>query len=174
LIVATHHDLEKQAREGRFRSDLYFRISTIPLRVPALHERREDILLLARNFLRRLAAELGRPEAGLSPEVERVLTEHRWPGNIRELRNVLERALLVSEAGRIRVEDLSFAGRISAPSPPAPSPQDEALNLEQLERRAIERAIAVESGHVGRAAARLGIPRSSLYKKLKQLGLVSR
>jgi DNA-binding NtrC family response regulator len=185
LIAATHHDLERQVREGRFRGDLYFRISTIPLRVPALHERREDIPLLARAFLARLSAELGRSEAALSPGVEQVLAEHRWPGNIRELRNVLERALLVSEGDEIRVEDLSFAARIALPqAPPAtastgappstPFSLEESLNLEQLERQAIARAMAVESGHVGRAAARLGIPRSSLYKKLKQLGPASR
>jgi len=167
LIAATHHDLGRLVEEGRFRGDLYFRISTIPLTVPPLRERLEDIPLLARHFLDGFAAEMGRPGAALSERALFALERYHWPGNLRELRNVLERALLVSEGNLIHERDLRFATRIGA------SAESAVLSIEELERKGIERALQVEEGHVDRAAHRLGIPRSSLYKKLKRYGLAT-
>jgi DNA-binding NtrC family response regulator len=165
LIAATHHDLTALVEGGLFRGDLFFRISTIPLRVPPLRERLEDIPVLARHFLDRFGSELGRRGASLSGEALAALQQYRWPGNVRELRNVLERALLVAEEEVIRPRDLRFA---TLAPPPA---NDAVLPLDELERRGIERGLDAEGGHVGRAAQRLGVPRSSLYKKIKRYGL---
>jgi DNA-binding NtrC family response regulator len=172
LLAATHHDLGRLAQEGRFRSDLYFRINTLPLTVPPLRERVEDIPVLARGFLSRFATELGRGGITLADDGLLALQQYRWPGNIRELRNVLERAVLVSEGHVIRRQDLRFA--LSPHPPPASDPSTSdasASTLEDLERRGIEQALRAEHGHVDRAAHRLGIPRSSLYKKIKKYGL---
>jgi DNA-binding NtrC family response regulator len=166
LLAATHHDLGRLAQEGKFRSDLYFRISTLPLTVPPLRERAEDIPILARGFLAHFATEMGRGGVSLADDGLAALQQYRWPGNIRELRNVLERAVLVSEGDVIRRQDLRFAL-----SQGAPAPAEGSGTLEDLERRGIEKALEAESGHVDRAARRLGVPRSSLYKKIKKYGL---
>ena len=165
LIAATHQDLGVAAREKRFRSDLYFRISTLILHVPALRERPEDIPIIARHFLEELGTARGRGGVRLTPDAEAALARYRWPGNIRELRNVLERAVLLSGGGPLSRNDLRF----EVTSDEAGAEED--LTLEELERRHIERALRRENGHVERAAARLGIPRSSLYERLKRLGI---
>jgi transcriptional regulator with PAS, ATPase and Fis domain len=163
LLAATHADLVRLVAEKRFRQDLYYRISIVPLVVPPLRERPEDILPLARELLGRI-----RPRAlNLTPAAERALCEYRWPGNIRELRNVLERAALLTDAGCIDRADLRFSRPIS----PSEASDHGGLTLADLERRHIERAIELEGGHVERAARRLDIPRSSLYAKLKRYGL---
>jgi DNA-binding NtrC family response regulator len=166
LIAATHRDLVALSREEKFRSDLYFRISTITLTVPPLRRRVEDIPLLARNFVRSLAAEMGRPERDLQRDALAALQSYSWPGNVRELRNVLERALLLSTGDAIFAGDLrfDFDGR---GAPPALSTAD---RLEDIERAHVIRVIGEENGHVERAATRLGIPRSTLYQKLKAYG----
>jgi DNA-binding NtrC family response regulator len=167
LIAASHHDLVALVQEKRFRSDLYFRISTLPLTVPSLAERASDIPLLAASILQRLGPELGRGTVTLSPTAETALTRYPWPGNIRELRNVLERAVLLGASARIEAQDLRFDdGLVSVASAP-----DSSLTLLEVERRHIELVLREERGHVERAARRLGIPRSSLYQKVKQLGL---
>jgi DNA-binding NtrC family response regulator len=168
LIAATHHDLATLVRDGSFRSDLYFRISTIPLRVPPLRERREDIPLLARHLLERSAKDLGRGSIGLSSEALRALQAHSWPGNIRELRNVLERAALLSGRNVLGSEDLLFDLPIQAYRPAS----DAKLTLLELEREHIDRVLREEGGRVERAAVRLGVPRSSLYQKIKKHGIV--
>jgi DNA-binding NtrC family response regulator len=165
LIAATHQDLGTATREKRFRSDLYFRVSTLILHVPALRERPEDIPVLARSFLAEMGTARGRGGVGLQPDAETALMRYAWPGNIRELRNVLERAVLLSGGGALSRGDLRFES-----SPDEPAAEDD-LTLEELERRHIERVLRRENGHVERAAVRLGIPRSSLYERLKRLGI---
>ena len=167
LLTATHQDLEALVAERRFRSDLFFRISTVPLRVPPLRDRREDIPLLAETLLRGIAADLGVPGAGLAPDAVKALAEHAWPGNVRELRNVLERGVLLSGRRVLLRSDLLFGGG-GVPDPASGG------TLESVERRHIEAALREEDGHVGRAARRLGVPRSSLYEKLKRLGIPAR
>ncbi|ATB36434.1 sigma-54-dependent Fis family transcriptional regulator [Cystobacter fuscus] len=178
LIAATHQNLVERVRAGRFRGDLYFRISTLPLRLPALRERPEDIPIIARDMLERLSLELGRPGLGLTGEAEASLRGYTWPGNLRELRNVLERAALLAPHSMLRTEDMDFNTALAAMLPGAPTtpvPESElSLTLREVERRHISRVLAAEGGHVGRAAQRLGIPRSSLYQKLKSLGLSAR
>ncbi|MDC0713639.1 sigma-54 dependent transcriptional regulator [Stigmatella sp. ncwal1] len=179
LIAATHQDLIEQVRTRQFRGDLYFRISTLPLRIPALRERPEDIPLLAHASLEQLSRELGRPGLKLTPQAEAALRAYPWPGNLRELRNVLERAVLLSSRSTLRVEDLEFNGFAIArmlndfPGETEGSPELN-LTLREVERRHITRVLEAEGGHVGRAAQRLGIPRSSLYQRLKSLGLSSK
>ncbi|HRP96660.1 MAG TPA: sigma-54 dependent transcriptional regulator [Rhodocyclaceae bacterium] len=169
LIAATHRDPLRLVEEGRFRSDLYFRLSTIRLVIPPLRERIEDIPPLTRHLLERCAAELGRNAIVLSADAQRVLQAYPWPGNIRELRNVLERAVLLSPKTRIDTEDLFF----DRPPTPVDAQQELHLSLEDVERRHIERVLRAEQGRVAEAARKLGIPRSSLYQKLKRYGIPS-
>lgn len=166
LIAATHKDLAEQVREGRFRSDLYFRINSIPLTVPALRERREDIPLLAETLMAQLQPTLGRP-VELSGTAMQALRDYAWPGNIRELRNVLERAALLCEQGVVTPRDLRFApfGVVEAPV------QGTHLTLEEMERQYIERVLREEGGRVAQAALRLDVPRSTLYQKIKTYGI---
>lgn len=166
LVAATHQDLTALVRQQRFRSDLYFRVSTIPLTVPPLRQRPEDIPPLARHLLERCGREMGRAGVSVCPEALDALCEYSWPGNIRELRNVLERALLVSDEAAIRTQDLRLAGPGLAVS--TPFGREETLVLSDLERSAIEAALAAENGNVECAARRLGISRSALYKKIKR------
>jgi DNA-binding NtrC family response regulator len=170
LIAATNADLTGLVREGRFRSDLYFRINTIPLVVPPLRERREDIPLLARQILERLARDLGRPGLRLAPEALEALRGYSWPGNARELRNVLERAVLRAEGEEIRTADFRFAPALAETAVAAGRPETAGSGetLADLERLQIERVLREERGRVVNAAQRLGIPRSTLYQKIKE------
>ncbi|MFN7954430.1 MAG: sigma-54 dependent transcriptional regulator [bacterium] len=167
LFAATHVDLAARVRDRRFRSDFYFRISALPLRMPSLRERGEDLGVLAVHILGILAAELGRPGIELTPAALRRLTSYHWPGNIRELRNVLERAVLYSNGRTVDASAVRFDV--------APSPRDRtgdlSLTLADVEMRHLVRVVEAERGNVERAAARLGIARSTLYQKMKQFGL---
>ena len=167
FIAATCQDVKQLVQEKKFREDLYFRISTLVVSVPPLRERREDIPLLARDILRDFAAELGREEAVLTPDAEQGLCAYRWPGNIRELRNVLERAVLLGDRCPIERRHLYF----NEAAVEAPPEADLNLTLEELERRHIERVLQREQGNVEQAAKHLDIPRSSLYQKIKRYGL---
>lgn len=175
LVAASHQSLPQLVQEKKFRSDLYFRISTIPLRVPSLRERAEDIPVLARQLLAGLAGDLGRRGLRLSPDAERALTTYAWPGNVRELRNVLERAALLCGRDVLESKDLRFenAGRLQADSPPplAPDGAQAHLTLDELERIHIERVLQELAGRVTEASQRLGIPRSTLYQKIKRYGI---
>lgn len=166
LIAATSQDLGLLVREKRFRSDLYFRISTIPLTVPPLRDRSEDIPLLIQYLLKGFAADLGRGEVRLSTDAERALQAYAWPGNVRELRNVLERALLLSGHNILTPKDFHF----DTASAPDVWLDDSNLTLLELEQRHIERVLQ-EERNVDQAAKRLGIPRSSLYQKIKRYGI---
>ncbi len=170
LISATHHDVPTLVREGRFRDDLYYRIGAILLRVPPLRERTEDIVPIAHVLLNRLAADLGRPGVGLSGSAAELLVAHDWPGNIRELRNVLERAILLARGTVIEAGMLPIGAGGSAPASRAADGEDLKLSLDDVERRHIERVLKDEGGHVDRAAVRLGISRSTLYQKVKRYG----
>lgn len=165
LVAATHHDLAASVSEGTFRGDLYYRISTVPLRVPPLRERVEDIIPLVHRLLARVSADLGRGEVTLAQDAERALEEYTWPGNIRELRNVLERAVLLAGRDRLARADLRFEPAHTAAT------EELTLSLADVERRHIERVFAAERGSVSRTAKRLGIARSSLYEKMKRHGI---
>ena len=173
LIAATHHDLHELIQENKFRSDLYFRISTILLKIPPLRERQEDLSLIAQTLLEKIAANLKHAQIQLADDALAALKRYSWPGNIRELRNVLERAALLSEDGTIRAGHLHFEFAGSAPSPAAAiaGVDNTNLSLSEVERLYIRRIIQEEGGRIERAAQRLGVPRSSLYKKIKAMGI---
>jgi DNA-binding NtrC family response regulator len=164
LIAATHQDLGQFVREKKFRDDLYFRISTIPLSFPPLRERIEDIPIVAQYLLNKVSVDLGRGELILDEDCIRALQAYSWPGNIRELRNVIERAVLLSDQHCITIKDLHFDGHGSVGAPFL----DTRLTLLELEKQHIERVLQEEHGKVEKAAKRLGIPRSSLYQKIKK------
>jgi DNA-binding NtrC family response regulator len=169
LIAATHQDIGQLVRDKRFRDDLYFRISTIPLSFPALRERIEDIPTMAQYLLDKVAADLGRGELRLDEISIQALQAYSWPGNIRELRNVIERAVLLSDQKSITLQDLHFDGHAQVGTPFL----DTRLTLVELEKQHIERVLNEERGRVEKAAKRLGIPRSSLYQKIKKHQIVT-
>ena len=169
LVAATHQDLDRQVQEKRFRADLYYRVNALPIRVPALRERVEDLPLLALRLVEDLAEDLRKPVEGLTEAALGRLQQHTWPGNIRELRNVLERGLLASQGPRLEAGDLVLSG----PAAPGPDATQD-MTLDQLERFHIERVLRAEGGKVEAAAKRLGIPRSTLYQRLKALNLASK
>ena len=176
LVAASHQSLPLLVQEKKFRSDLYFRISTIPLRVPALRERAEDIPGLARQLLAGLANDLGRRGLRLSEGAERALAAYSWPGNVRELRNVLERAALLCGRDTLEASDLRFeSASVLQPrheSPAVAEAEGGHVTLDELERIHIERVLRELGGRVTEASLRLGIPRSTLYQKIKRFGIV--
>ncbi|HXB22651.1 MAG TPA: sigma-54 dependent transcriptional regulator [Candidatus Solibacter sp.] len=169
IIAATNRDLLQAAGEGKFREDLYYRISMFRLWIPPLRERVEDIPILANSILLTLARDLAREQQVLSKAAETALKAYAWPGNIRELRNVLERVALVCDGPVIEPEDLRLP-RIAMVAPVAVLPRD--LTLDELERQRIAQVLEEEKGRVAQAAVRLGIPRSTLYQKIKILGIL--
>ncbi len=175
LVAATSHDLSRLSQEQKFRSDLYFRISTLVLRVPPLRERQEDIPMLATEMLGRFGRDRGRRAVALSQDAMSALQAYAWPGNVRELRNVLERAVLLSGADTLRAADLHFdaapAVALAAPGAPRTPAFDGNLTLVEVERRHIETVLREVGGKVADAATRLGVPRSTLYQKIKTLGI---
>jgi DNA-binding NtrC family response regulator len=167
VIAATHRDLATEVREGRFRDDLFYRLNVINIRIPPLRERREDVPLLAQEFLDRLSHELGREVSGISEEALRVLMDHDWPGNVRELENAVERALVTCKAGVLGAEDLAFLSRPAAPATAGLS-LPSGLTLQDLERQYITATLQRTQGNVKAAAEVLGIDRSTLYEKVKR------
>jgi DNA-binding NtrC family response regulator len=167
LLAATHQDLQRLIAEKTFRSDLYFRISTVPIAIPALRERPDDIPHIARNLLQRISTDLARPRAELSQKAMQRLHSYYWPGNIRELRNVLERALLLTDKSVLEPGDFAFEGRIDQPS----GSYNSNWTLEEVERFHIEHVFTEEGGNVEKAARHLAIAKSTLYQKLKALKL---
>ncbi|HTJ84813.1 MAG TPA: sigma-54 dependent transcriptional regulator, partial [Polyangiaceae bacterium] len=165
-IAATHRDLRAMVKSGEFRDDLYHRLAVFPIRLPPLRERREDIVPLADTLLGELGAAAGRPAPTLSAAVQRILTDAPWPGNVRELRNALERATILADGAPLSSEhfDLSADASNAAENVGGGS-------LEDLEKVAIERALASVSGNRRQAADKLGIGLRTLYDKLKRYGI---
>jgi transcriptional regulator with PAS, ATPase and Fis domain len=168
LIAATHENLGAAVKQKRFRADFYYRISTLPLHVPSLRERAQDVPVLAAYFLREHARRRARGAAELSTAALKALCEYDWPGNIRELVSVIERAMLKCQGGVIHPEHLSLEGIGGTVPPAAPAAN---LTLEQVKLRHIEKVLEEEHYHVDQAARRLGMPKSTLYQELKRLGI---
>ncbi len=164
LLAATHQDLGALVREGRFRSDLYFRISTIPLHIPPLRERPEDVHVLAHRMLERLKMEMGRTNLTLSPATRSALEQYSWPGNLRELRNVLERAVLLTDSSVLEPVNLRLPGAGPGDVPAAAA----GPTLAAVERAHVERTVAACGGRVEEAARQLGLSRSALYERLRR------
>ena len=166
LIALTNADLQRGVSARRFREDLYFRLSVLAIHVPALRERRPDIVPLAEHMLARLAAIHGRDGAALSDEVRRVLESYDWPGNVRELKNALERALIFGKNATLTPEDLPDSIRT------ADSGSETGLrSIEEIEREAIEKTLEGTRYKITRAAEILGISRKTLLDKRKKYGL---
>jgi NtrC-family two-component system response regulator AlgB len=171
VIAATNRDLEAEVSAGRFREDLFFRLNVVTIALPPLRERREDLVALTDHVLARLAARYHRGPVRIAPEVRRILGAHRWPGNARELVNVLERALVLSSGGTITPEHLPD-GLLAYPSLDDAGMAVSMLSLEELERRHIQRVLA-DSGTLEEAAARLGINPTTLWRKRKRYGRIA-
>jgi len=167
IIAATNKDTKVLVSEGKFREDLYYRLSVIPITIPPLRDRREDIPALAEVFLKELALSYRRRPKSLTPSAVEILCSYYWPGNIRQLRNVIERLIITSPGDTIAAKDLPQEIR-STDRPPTLNLSE---NLDRLERDIIQRALGEVEGHREKAAEILGISVRTLQYKLKQLKL---
>ncbi len=196
IVSATNRDLSQAVKEGVFREDLYYRLNVFPIEVPALRERKEDVPALVEAFIRRFNVEEGKSVVATAPETLVCLRAFDWPGNVRQLENAVYRAIVLADAPYLQPHDFPAISGISTPSPEAvltkgaavPSfedlaadlPQDAPVRildrrghlrtLEEIERDLIQHAIEVYSGHMGEVARRLGIGRSTLYRKIREQG----
>jgi len=166
FVAATNRDLEADVASGRFRRDLYFRIAGATLAIPPLRERREEIALLAQAFIEQTSAQLGRASLSLSPEALACLTANPWPGNLRELKNAIERAVLLCPGAVIGPEHLPAAKEPSSPAPAAPGPAGAGG-----ERQRIVEALQQSAGNQSQAAKLLGISRRTLLNRLDEYGI---
>jgi len=166
VIAATNRDLGKAVEQGHFREDLYYRLNVIPIQLPPLRDRREDIPLLVDHLLEQLCVETGRKVESVSHDAMALLMEHPWPGNVRELRNVLERAVVVASGSSIQAPDL---GLLDAARGEAAA--GDMATLEQVERRHIAHVLAKSGGNITQAARVLDIDRVTLYNKIKKYHL---
>jgi DNA-binding NtrC family response regulator len=166
IIAATNRDVKKAVADGQFREDLYYRLNVIPIVLPPLRDRREDIPLLIDHFLEHLSVETDRKIEGVSPDAVALLMRHDWPGNVRELRNVLERGMVVAKGTLIQSEDLGLVS-----SGFHAEPFDTRLTLDDVERRHITAVLQHAGGNVTQAARTLAIDRVTLYNKIKKYGL---
>ena len=174
LVVATNRDLKREVKEGRFREDLFYRLNVVPIQLPPLRERREDIPMLAHSFLERFARGLKRPVKDIEPDAIEALVAHAWPGNIRELENVIERCVLFSEQATISLQDLPpelLVERADSTSSGKAPPLRERVRSEtrRIERAVIVEALQMTNGNITRAARHLGISRRGLQLKIKEL-----
>jgi two-component system nitrogen regulation response regulator NtrX len=176
VLAATNKDLPAEIRAGRFREDLYFRLNVVPIFVPALRDRQQDIPLLAEHFMALLAAEAGKPLKRLAPEAAARLQHYSWPGNVRELRNVIERVLIFAQGDAVTAQDLGFLGRDGVPEAPSASGAVVPLSdaRDSFEKDYILKVLAAQNGNMSRTAEILGVERSNLYKKLRAFGITPR
>lgn len=164
IIAATNSDLEKKVAEKEFREDLYYRLNVFSIQIPPLRERTADIPLIARYFLEKYARSMNKDVTDISPEAMKMLVQYNWPGNIRELRNTIERALVVvGEKNRIEPEDLNLLF-LSKSNPPGDS-------LEEIEKAHVQRILEQSDWNISRSAEILKIDRVTLYNKIKKYGL---
>lgn len=163
VIAATNQDLQKYVREKRFREDLYYRLSVFELHLPALRDREDDLELLADYFLDHFRRLHGRPNLSLTDGARRKLLEYRWPGNVRQLRNVIDSAVVLAEANEIKASDLALRDSGSS--------DFDSLRIDEWEKRLITEALARTGDSVPEAAKLLGIGRATLYRKIEQYGI---
>lgn len=166
LICATNADIRQMVEDGNFRQDLLYRINTIEIHIPPLRERGNDIILLAEHFLDRYTRKYKKEIHGLTREAKNKLLKYAWPGNVRELQHTIERAVILGDGSMLKPENFLFHTTSKQKKE-----EEVILNLEQLERQAIEKALRISNGNISRAAEYLGITRFALYRKLEKLGL---
>src|SRR5262245_20668384 len=188
IVAATNRDLQRAIEQGLFREDLYYRLNVFAIRLPALRDRRNDILPLSEAFLMEIGRGIGRPPGGISREARRLLVEYHWPGNVRELRNILERAAILCDGGLITAEHLALTVAVAQPPPPAadvtvfaaappPAPAvaaqgspARASDLQAIERGMIEQALQSARFNKSKAAKSLGLTRHQLYLRMRKYG----
>jgi Nif-specific regulatory protein len=175
VVAATNRDLEAAVKAGAFRADLYFRLRVIELTVPSLRQRVEDILPIAQHYLDKFRRAAGHGPLGFSPRAKKAMLEYAWPGNIRELRNAVERAFVLSTTELAEPEDLALS-HLAVPGTSTPSPASSASEfvprtLDEVERDHILATLAANDGHKSRTAIMLGVERSTLDRKLKKYGV---
>ncbi|UFJ43343.1 sigma 54-interacting transcriptional regulator [Brevibacillus humidisoli] len=174
VIAATNKDLAELVKEGKFREDLFYRLNVVTIKIPPLRERIEDIIELSHFFLYEFSVRYNRPVQGISQNVMQALLQYDWPGNIRELRNTIERLVVFATDGIIKEEDLPFSLQTKQRTPYT-SIRDDLVSLEQelnqYEKRVIQHALDQEHGNKLAAAKRLGISRATLYNKMNKLGI---
>ncbi len=182
VLAATNKDLPSEIRVGHFREDLYFRLNVIPIFVPPLRDRLDDVPLLADYFMQGFAREYGRRAKTFAPEAVTTLQAYPWPGNVRELRNVVERLMIMARGESIVASDLAFLqggiGAIRAAGPPVggetPSPMPPLAEARAVfERDYILKVLDGQQGNISRTADALGVERSNLYRKMRSLGIVT-
>jgi transcriptional regulator with GAF, ATPase, and Fis domain len=176
LIAATNRDLQRAVEGRKFREDLYYRLNVFPVHLPPLRERGGDVLLLANHFVHELGPRMGKGEPGLSREARDLLLAYRWPGNIRELKNAVERALILAEGGLLTAAHFGLGGSEEPLSERSRSPEADSTvpsSLPAIERHTILTALERARGNKTKAAAALGITRTKLYTRLKHFGLAS-
>lgn len=185
VLAATNKELPEEIRQGRFREDLFFRLNVIPLSVPPLRERGNDVIRLADHFIAEFASEYGRRPKRLAPEATHALRLYRWPGNVRELRNVIERLMIMVSSDTIAADDLWFldevfavpAAKVETPAVPVATPNTVRPLYEARdawEREYLLQALAAFEGNMSRTADALGVERSNLYRKMRGLGIQTR
>ncbi len=170
VLAATNRDLAAEIRAARFREDLYYRLRVVELRVPSLRERREDVLVLARTFLESASGRTGRKVTGFTPAAAQRLLSYSWKGNVRELENAVERAVVLTRRSRVDIDDLPQEIGLAVPEPLAAT---EVRTLEQVERDYIAAVLRTVGGNRSQAAARLGIGTATLYRKLRTFDIGS-
>ncbi|HEY7293317.1 MAG TPA: sigma-54 dependent transcriptional regulator, partial [Vicinamibacterales bacterium] len=175
VLAATNKDLQSGIRSGQFREDLYFRLNVIPIFVPPLRDRQEDIPILADHFMADLAREDGRRIKTFDASSRAALQQYPWPGNVRELRNVIERLMIMVPGDRITASDLGFLGAPGTTVLPAAPESTDRLTLhearDRFERDLILRTLAEQQGNMSRTADVLGVERSNLYRKMRAFGI---
>jgi transcriptional regulator with GAF, ATPase, and Fis domain len=182
VVAATNRDLMKAISQGQFREDLYYRLNVFAIRLPALRDRRDDILPLSEAFLGEIGRGIGRPPAGISRDARQLLIDYHWPGNVRELRNILERAAILCDGGLITAEHLALPvqrptaapvapkAAVATASVPAPEPPASAADLSSMERTMIEQALQNARFNKSKAAKALGLTRHQLYVRMRKYG----
>lgn len=171
VLAATNRDLEAMCEAGTFRRDLYFRLMVLPLHVVPLRERREDLPLLIEHFVARYARDRGQRAPRFDDSGVQALMRHAFPGNVRELKNLVERLVIMNPGATIGAAEVAAVLGTAAAGVPSDLPETLSEAVRAFERRTIEAALAAEGGVMTRAAARLGLERSHLYKKMRQLGM---
>ena len=176
VIAASNKNLEDMVKEGKFREDLYFRLNVIQIHVPPLRERKEDIPLLTRYFIRQFSQKHNKKVLDISPAALQLLEEHPWPGNVRELENVVEKMVIFASKSQLDIRDVQQALGKNEPAQEFPTPTQ--LNLEKartlFEKRYIIQALEQHNWHIQETAETLGINRSSLFKKMRKLGIAKK
>ncbi|PYR35063.1 MAG: hypothetical protein DMF90_14905 [Acidobacteria bacterium] len=179
VLAATNADLEQRVAEGKFREDLYYRLSVIRIHVPPLRERREEIPHLSTLFLREASERLGKPDVQLSPEVLDLFSQYWWPGNVRQLKNEIQRAVAMSAPGGAivpshlspEISATRLPGASTLPRLAVATPRHLAAAVEEMERELIQQELRRASGNISETARTLGLTRRGLYLKLRRLGL---